>query len=116
MKKTPLLIVVFVTCTFGTIIYNDAKRFDTTDGAYDYPYQGYAGQPFDFENFAVTKVGLRDKRGIIMEFEINCTTGEITGFFGPIPIPVKKISERAIIVHKPQLACIERGFTPEWRF
>lgn len=116
MKKLRIILVSILLLVVGAILYNDAKRFDTADGAYEYPYVGYTGYSFDFENFVQTATGLRDTRGIIMEFEINCTTGQIKGFFGPIPIPIKKISERAIIIHKPQAACIARGFLPEWKY
>jgi hypothetical protein len=67
-------ILFFIIAISSIIIYNDTKRFDTSDGAYEYPYVGYTGHPFDFENFELNDVGLRDTRGIILEFQIDCTT------------------------------------------
>jgi hypothetical protein len=40
----------------------------------------------------------------------------ITGFIGPIAIDYRVISERAITIHKPQNACIKKGFSPQWKY
>jgi hypothetical protein len=116
MKTIKIIAITCSVLVLTGIIYNDTKRFDTTDGAYEYPYTGYTGAPFDFENFKLNEVGFRDTRGIILEFQIDCTTGLISGFFGPIPIKIKNLSERAIVVHKPQVACLEVGFAPQWKY
>jgi hypothetical protein len=99
-----------------SIIYNDAQQFDTTQGGYSYPYSDYTGSPYNFNTFELNSVGFRKTDGLILEFQINCTTGMITGFLGPIAIDYRVISERAIMIHKPQVACKEKGFNPQWKY
>jgi hypothetical protein len=108
-----ILVVVFILII---IIYSDTKRFDTTQGGYSYPYTNYTGKPFDFDTFELNSVGFRDRGGLIIQFQINCTTGMITGFIGSIALDYRVISERAIIVHQPQIACIKKGFSPQWKY
>lgn len=108
--------VLVLLASMIAIIISDVQRFDTTKGGHTYPYSNYTGKPFNFDTFELNSNGFRDRGGLILQFQINCTTGMITGFIGPIALDYRVISERAIIVHKPQIACIQKGFTPQWKY
>jgi hypothetical protein len=107
--------IVSILALTSIFIY-DIQQFDGTKGGYTYPYSDYTGTPYDFTKFEVNSVGLRNANGIVIEFQINCTTGMITGFLGPIAIDYRVLSERDIAIHKPQIACKENGFTPQWKY
>ncbi|WP_156323868.1 hypothetical protein [Bacillus sp. JCM 19034] len=49
-----------------------------------------------------------------MDFHLNCTTGMISFELYNQNIDYRVVSERAIVVHKPREACMERGFSPEF--
>ena len=54
------------------------------------------------------------RRGYVLNFLVNGTTGMISLELLGIPFEARKLSERAVIVHKPKEAFIRRGFSPEF--
>tara|TARA_B110000037_G_C16672736_1_gene323364 strand:+ start:292 stop:483 length:192 start_codon:yes stop_codon:yes gene_type:complete len=51
--------------------------------------------------------------GHVLNFIVNGTMGMISLEFLGFTFEARKLSERAIIVHKPRDAFIKRGFNPE---
>jgi hypothetical protein len=115
-RRLVISIFVGVLISLVGIIYNDSRYIDQTSGGYTYPYTDYTGEPYNYDDFELNSVGFRNTNGLILEYQINCTTGMITGFLGPIAIDYRVLSDRAVVIHKPQLACKEKGFTPEWKY
>jgi hypothetical protein len=89
----------------------DAASFDTTRGGYEPPYTGYTGEPIDWATLDVTATGMVG-RGRVINVLIDCTSGMMHFEFFGAAIPFRPFSPRAIAVHKPREACIERGFSP----
>ena len=54
------------------------------------------------------------RRGRVLNTLLNCTNGIISFQVYGMQINFRKISERAIKVHKPREACIASGFAPEF--
>lgn len=94
-------------------LYLDISRFDETSGGYEPPYENYTGEPIDFAALDQSNEGIIG-RGYIMDFHLNCTTGMISFELYNQNIDYRVVSERAIVVHKPREACMERGFSPEF--
>ena len=94
-------------------LYVDIQEMDKTDGGYEYPYEGVTGETIDWQNMDLTASGLV-RRGKVLNFLVNGTTGMISLEFLGFTFEARKLSERAIIVHKPREAFIARGFTPEF--
>ena len=55
------------------------------------------------------------KDGYVLDVRVNCTSGMMHFDFFGIAVQFRKFSPRAIAVHKPREACLERGFTPEFQ-
>ena len=91
----------------------DIASFDRTKGGYEPPYTGYTGQPIDWDEADLTKTGVA-RRGYVLHTLLNCTSGLISFEIFRQQIPFRKVSERAIVVHKPREACAARGFKPEF--
>jgi hypothetical protein len=96
----------------GIGLIKDIRNADNTQGGYDYPFAGWSGKTIDFSAMYQTKDGLF-KSGYVIDQFFNCTTGmigwQILGF---IKGEFRPFSERAIVIHKPQVECRVRGFNP----
>jgi hypothetical protein len=93
----------------------DLGEGDETNGGYEYPYTGWTGTPIDYGSWYETEVGFFH-RGRVVDQVLNCTTGQLTfRILGAVSIDFRPFSDRAKIVHQPQLACRERSFdTSSW--
>ena len=91
----------------------DVMSFDRTDGGYEPPYINYMGEPIDWTTVETTSTGMH-KDGFVLDVRVNCITGMMHFDAFGIVVPFRKFSPRAIAVHKPREACLERGFTPEF--
>lgn len=94
-------------------ILTDVRSFDRTRGGYEPPFEGVTGQPIDWSTVQTTATGML-RRGWVLDFLADCTSGMIHGRILGVTIPFRPFSERAIVVHRPREACIDRGFTPEF--
>ena len=104
---------VLLLALLATGIVADFMSFDRTDGGYEPPYEDYTGEPVDWTTVETTPTGMY-KNGYVLDVRVNCTSGMMQfDIFGMV-IPFRKFSPRAIAVHKPREACLERGFTPEF--
>jgi hypothetical protein len=89
----------------------DAGGFDNTEGGYEPPYEEWTGTPTDWDAGDTTPTGMA-RRGYVANLLVDCTTGMISvEIYGQI-IPFRPFSPRALAVHQPREACIERGFAP----
>lgn len=105
-------VAVFVYLVGALVV--DAGNLDRTRGGYAPPYIGYTGEPLRFEDIAVTSQG-GVVRGRVLDSLVNCETGvwrfEVLGF----GFDYRGVSERALVVHRPQVLCREHGFdTSAW--
>ncbi len=115
-------IFIYTFATLGFILVTllfiglsiDLQNFDRTEGGYEPPYTDYTGEPTDFDTGYQTADGIYGS-GYVLTPEINCTTGMVIfHFFNNFEVEWREVSPRAIAVHKPQEACKERGFEPEF--
>jgi len=114
-------IIIKVFAAFGLIavllvslgLYLDIREMDHTEGGYEAPYTGVTGTPIDWHAMDLTATGLV-RRGHVLNFIVNGTTGMISLEMFGISFKARQLSERAIAVHKPRQAFIERGFSPEF--
>ena len=91
----------------------DIRSFDRTRGGYEPPFTGVTGEPIDWTTVETTPTGML-RRGWVIDFLADCTSGMITGRILGLEIPFRPFSERAIVVHRPREACEARGFTPRF--
>jgi hypothetical protein len=89
----------------------DAGGFDNTEGGYEAPYEGWTGTPTDWAAGDTTPTGMA-RRGYVANLLVDCTTGMISFQIYGQTIPFRPFSQRALAVHQPREACIERGFDP----
>lgn len=114
-----ILIKIFSFIGFSSVVflsvalYLDIQEMDKTDGGYEPPYIGVTGETINWGNVDLTSTGLV-RRGKVLNFIVNGTTGMISLQFLGFTFEVRKLSERAIVVHKPREAFIARGFSPEF--
>jgi hypothetical protein len=94
-------------------LFFDIKEMDHTKGGYELPYVGVTGDPIDWDSMDLTSTGLV-RRGYVLNFLVNGTTGMISLELFGIEFEARKLSERAIVVHKPRDAFIRRGFKPQF--
>ena len=92
-------------------LYLDIKDFDQTKGGYEPPYTGVTGAPVDWHSMDLTATGLV-KRGHVVNVIVNGTTGLISFEIFKQQVDWQVFSGRALVVHKPREALIERGFEP----
>lgn len=91
----------------------DIRSADSTEGGYEYPFEGWRGKTIDFSAMYQTNDGLY-KSGYVIDQFFNCNTGMISlGVLGVIKVEFRHFSERAIVVHKPQDECKARGFNSD---
>jgi hypothetical protein len=105
---------VALTLYLGVALALDARNLDRTRGGYEPPYTGFTGEPLRFEEVAVAAEG-GVVRGRVLDSLIHCETGvwrfEVLGF----GFDYRGVSERALVVHKPQEICRRHGFdTSAW--
>lgn len=91
----------------------DISSFDRTRGGYEPPFEGVTGTPIDWSTVETTQTGML-RRGWVIDFQADCTTGMMHGRILGLSIPFRPFSARAIAVHRPREACIDRGFQPEF--
>lgn len=94
-------------------LYFDLRELDQTRGGYEAPFTGVTGEPIDWDSMDLTATGLAN-RGHVLNILVNGTTGMIEFELFGIAFEARKLSERAIAVHKPREAFIRRGFEPEF--
>jgi len=94
-------------------LYLDIKEMDHTEGGYEPPFTGVTGDPIDWDSMDISSTGLV-RRGYVLNFLVNGTTGMISLEMFGIEFEARKLSERAIVVHKPKEAFIRRGFNPQF--
>ena len=105
--------ITVVALIVGTVI--GVRNADRTSGGYTYPYQGWTGTPTDYASWYRTDDGLFWP-GPIVDQALDCTSGQLTlQAFGVADIPFRALSDRAKVVHQPQVACRDNGFdTSSW--
>jgi hypothetical protein len=113
--STRVLAVVGLVAVLLTVvgIVDDARDFDRTRGGYDPPYTGWTGTPIDWESHDVTDEGFRNP-GRVIDTKLNCTTGLIQVDVWGVTFDFRKVSDRAIAVHKPREACEAAGFDAQF--
>lgn len=89
----------------------DITTFDQTKGGYEAPYEGWTGQPVNWDNMDQTSTGLV-KRGYVIDVHLHGTTGMMTFELFGLRYDWRTPSDRALKVHKPREALIKRGFNP----
>jgi hypothetical protein len=92
----------------------DVLSTDQTQGGYAPPYTDFTGQPIQADQAALEGDQLVI-RGRVLDSEISCRTGmwvfDIVGF----DIPYRPVSDRALVIHRPQDFCGAAGFdTAAW--
>lgn len=91
----------------------DGLSFDRTSGGYEPPYTGYTGEPIDWEAGHVTNEGFF-KDGYVLDLYVNCTTGMVSFEVFQQRWDWRKLSERALVVHRPAEACEQAAFSPRF--
>lgn len=91
----------------------DIQAMDKTQGGYEPPYTHASGEIIDWDAMDLTATGLV-RRGHVLNFIVNGTTGMISLQLFGVEFEARKLSERAMVVHKPRSAFMRRGFTPEF--
>jgi len=86
---------------------------DKTQGGYEFPYTDVTGEIIDWQSMDLSSSGLV-RRGHVLDFIVNGTTGMISLEMFGFTYEARKLSPRAIQVHKPREAFIKRGFKPEF--
>jgi hypothetical protein len=95
-------------------IVADLRGFGRTRCGQAPPHADFTGAPIEWSNVETTPTGMR-RKGWVIDFLADCTTGMIHGRILGIRIPFRPFSERAIVLHGPREACAARGFTPQFR-
>jgi hypothetical protein len=99
---------------FLVVAFIDYSNIDQTSGGYDAPYTDWTGEPIDWDEAEVTEDGFH-RSGIVLDDRLDCTTGMISFRVAKlVTFNFRKVSERAIVVHKPREACRDAGFDPEF--
>jgi hypothetical protein len=91
----------------------DVQAFDRTSGGYEPPYTDYTGTPIDWTLADGTATGMA-QRGRVMNILIDCSSGMITFEVFKVRIPYRELSPRALAIHQPREACLQRGFSPSF--
>lgn len=105
--------ITLVALSVGTVI--GVRDADRTSGGYTYPYEGWTGAPTNYSSWYETDDGLFWP-GPIVDQALDCTTGQLTlQVVGLAGIEFRPLSDRAKVVHQPQVACRDKGFdTSAW--
>lgn len=91
----------------------DLRAFDRTSGGYEPPYTGVTGEPIDWDQADLTTTGLA-RRGRVINTLIDGRTGMISFEFYGHAFDFRRVSERAIVVHKVREGLRHRGFEPQF--
>lgn len=98
----------------GVALALDVGNLDRTRGGYEPPYTGFTGEPLRFEEVAVTTEG-GVVRGRVLDSLVDCETGVWRFETLGLGFDYRGVSERALVVHKPQEICRRHGFdTSAW--
>ena len=94
---------------------NEVSVIDQTSGGYEYPFEGWTGTPTDYDAWYATPTGLFFD-GRAADLHINCTTGRLViSVLSTVDYNFRDFSDRAKVVHQPQMTCRDRGFdTSAW--
>lgn len=88
----------------------DLLEVDQTSGGYEYPYQGWTGSPIDYTQWYTTQAGMFN-RGRVIDQHLDCTSGQLLiSILGVVHFDFRPFSDRAKVVHQPQVSCWQRGF------
>lgn len=96
-----------------TGLFLDITSFDRTKGGYTAPYEGFTGEPVDWDKLDITSTGLV-KKGYIVNVLVHGTTGMISFEVFKQKFDWRTFSDRALVVHKPREALLKRGFKPSF--
>lgn len=112
---TMALIGTVFSLWFTVTTYAQVSTIDLTDGGYEYPFEGWTGTPTDYDTWYAAPDGLFYD-GVAADLHINCTTGRLTiSVMSTVDVPFRDFSDRAKVVHQPQMTCRARGFdTVAW--
>ena len=112
---TAAIIGALFSVWFAIGFAQDLAEGDQTTGGYEYPYSGWQGTAIDYQSWYTTQTGLFHE-GRVVHQRLNCTTGQITfSILGAISVDFRAISDRAKVVHQPQVACRALGYdTSAW--
>lgn len=116
LRVTRAVLATIGTLSLGALalgIVRDASNFDRTRGGYEAPYTDFTGTPIDFGAGYRTARGIYSP-GVVIATHLNCTTGMVSFRVFGQEWNWRKVSERAIVVHRPREACQARGFTPRF--
>jgi hypothetical protein len=95
----------------GTIA--DVLAIDPTSGGYEAPYTDFSGEPLDWDETYLTDTGMYTP-GYVIDTHVDCTTGMINFDIFGLQFDYRQLSPRALVVHEPREACVERGFDPQF--
>lgn len=100
---------------FVVTTINEVSVIDQTSGGYEYPFESWTGTPTDYYTWYATPTGLFFD-GRAADLHINCTTGRLViSVLSTINYNFRDFSDRAKVVHQPQMTCRDRGFdTSAW--
>lgn len=100
---------------FTATTYAQVSTIDLTSGGYEYPFDNWTGTATDYDTWYAAPDGLFYD-GVAADLHINCTSGRLTiSVLSTIDVPFRDFSDRAKVVHQPQMTCRERGFdTASW--
>lgn len=94
-------------------LFLDYRNFDRTSGGYEAPYTDYSGTPIDWDAAHVSSSGMV-RTGYVLNTHVDCTTGMVSFEMYGQRVNWRKLSPRAVVVHQPREACLERGFEPRF--
>ena len=91
---------------FGLVA--DIRGFDETRGGYEPPYSDYTGEPIDWSRLDWSPDGFV-KRGRVIDVLVACETGMISLSAFGVTREWRRVSPRALAVHRPREACRAQG-------
>lgn len=93
----------------------DFLSIDQTSGGYEPPYTDFTGEPIDWDSETYTTSTGMVSRGYVMDVHTDCTTGMIRfEILRLVTFDYRPLSDRALAIHEPRQACLDRGFQPEF--
>lgn len=104
-------LVVLTLAGVGLVL--DYRAIDRTEGAYEPPYEDYTGEPIDWSRLDTTADGMV-YRGHVVDIMMNCRSGMISFEIYRIRMQWRRLSPRALAIHQPRRACLQRGFEPRF--
>ena len=104
---------VLATGLVGVGLVLDYVGFDQTEGGFSPPYTDFTGTPVDWTRADLTSVGFA-KRGHVANILVNCSSSVVSFEVFAQRIDWRKMSPRALVVHRPREACLKAGFQPQF--